>query len=76
MRWISSRGRFDFDGAGKPILVRVVSHDITGPKKAEQETQNLRQEIAHVSRVSMMGQLASALAHEINQPLGSILRNA
>ena len=76
MRWISSRGRFEFDGAGKPILVRVVSHDITGPKKAEQETQNLRQEIAHVSRVSMMGQLASALAHEINQPLGSILRNA
>jgi C4-dicarboxylate-specific signal transduction histidine kinase len=32
--------------------------------------------MAHVSRVSMMGQLASALAHEINQPLGAILRNA
>jgi C4-dicarboxylate-specific signal transduction histidine kinase len=36
----------------------------------------LRQEVAHVGRVSMMGQLASALAHEINQPLGAILRNA
>ena len=36
----------------------------------------MRQEIAHVGRVSMMGQLASALAHEINQPLGAILRNA
>src|SRR4030095_16576832 len=34
------------------------------------------QDIAHVSRVSVMGQLASALAHEINQPLGAILRNA
>jgi two-component system, LuxR family, sensor kinase FixL len=36
----------------------------------------LRQDIAHVGRVSVMGQLSSALAHEINQPLGAILRNA
>ena len=76
VRWIGSRGRVEFDGAGKPILVRGVSQDITGRKEAEQETQNLRREIAHVGRVSMMGQLASALAHEINQPLGAILRNA
>ena len=76
VRWIGSRARVEFDGAGKPILVRGVSHDITGRKDAEQETQNLRREIAHVGRISMMGQLASALAHEINQPLGAILRNA
>ncbi len=44
--------------------------------RAEQDTYLLRQEIAHVGRVSMMGQLASTLAHEINQPLGAILRNA
>ena len=36
----------------------------------------LRQDIAHVGRVSVIGQLSSALAHEINQPLGAILRNA
>jgi len=76
MRWIGSRGRIEFDGAGKPILVRGVSLDITTRKEAELETQALRRDIAHVSRVSMMGQLASALAHEINQPLGAILRNA
>jgi signal transduction histidine kinase len=45
-------------------------------KQAEKETHLLRREIEHVGRVSMMGQLASALAHEINQPLGAILRNA
>jgi len=76
VRWIGSHGRVAFDGAGKPILVRGVSNDITGRKEAELETQNLRREITHVGRVSMMGQLASALAHEINQPLGAILRNA
>jgi two-component system sensor kinase FixL len=45
-------------------------------RHAEREMHLLRQQIAHVGRVSMMGQLASALAHEINQPLGAILRNA
>jgi len=50
--------------------------DITATKEAEQEMLRLRQDIAHVGRVSVMGQISSALAHEINQPLGAILRNA
>ena len=76
IRWIASRGRAQFNGAGTPILVREVSLDVTERRKTEREAQLLRQEVAHVGRVSMMGQLASALAHEINQPLGAILRNA
>lgn len=76
MRWISARGRVEFDPAGKPAFARSVSHDLTGQKEAEKEAQRLRRDIAHVDRVSIMGQLASALAHEINQPLGAILRNA
>ena len=76
VRWIASHGRIEADGKGRPVLMRGVSRDCTDRKDAELETQRLRQEIAHVGRVSMMGQLASALAHEINQPLGAILRNA
>lgn len=76
MRWIASQGRVEFDAKGQPVLLRGTSRDCTARKLAEQETLRLRQEIAHVGRVSMMGQLASALAHEINQPLGAILRNA
>jgi PAS domain S-box-containing protein len=76
IRAIASRGSAQFNGAGTPILVRGVSLDVTERRKTEGEAQLLRQEVAHVGRVSMMGQLASALAHEINQPLGSILRNA
>jgi signal transduction histidine kinase len=45
-------------------------------RRAEAEILNQRAELAHVARVSTMGQLASALAHELNQPLGAILRNA
>jgi len=45
-------------------------------RRAEAEILRQRTELAHVSRVSTMGQLASALAHELSQPLGAILRNA
>jgi signal transduction histidine kinase len=44
--------------------------------RAEAEIMNQRTELAHVARVSTMGQLTSALAHELSQPLGAILRNA
>ncbi len=45
-------------------------------RRAEAVILNQRTELAHVTRVSTMGQLTSALAHELNQPLGAILRNA
>ncbi|HXI73743.1 MAG TPA: sensor histidine kinase [Verrucomicrobiae bacterium] len=45
-------------------------------RRAEAEILNQRTELAHVSRVSTMGQLTSTLAHELNQPLGAILRKA
>jgi signal transduction histidine kinase len=45
-------------------------------QRAEAEIERQRTELAHVARVSTMGQLASALTHELNQPLGAILRNA
>src|SRR5213075_759131 len=55
---------------------RELARDITARQQAQLEMRRLQDEIAHVGRVSMMGQLASSLAHEINQPLGAILRNA
>jgi two-component system sensor kinase FixL len=55
---------------------RALARDMTERQQAQLEMRRLQEEIAHVGRVSMMGQLASSLAHEINQPLGAILRNA
>ena len=46
--------------------------DLTERQKAERRLQDLQGELAHVSRVSAMGSLASALAHELNQPLTAI----
>jgi len=75
-RWIASQGKVEFDARRRPVRTRGASVDITERKSVEQEMLRLQQEIAHVGRVSVMGQLATTLAHEINQPLGAILRNA
>ena len=74
--WIAARGRVERDVGGTPVLLRGVALDRTARRRADTELQELRGQLAHVSRVSMLGQLASALAHELNQPLGAILRNA
>jgi C4-dicarboxylate-specific signal transduction histidine kinase len=74
--WMAGRGRMEFDAAGRPVLMRGVSVDITHRKQAEMELQRQREELAHLSRVTMLGELSATLAHELSQPLGAILRNA
>ena len=46
--------------------------DITTSRKATAETHKLQAELAHVARISTVGEMASGLAHEINQPLSAI----
>jgi C4-dicarboxylate-specific signal transduction histidine kinase len=53
-----------------------VVRDVTQRRLAEREARELRGNLAHAGRVTLLGQLASALAHELSQPLGAILRNA
>ena len=75
-RWLASRGRAERNALGHPILVRGVLLDISSRRGSELELQRLQGQLAHTSRVTMMGQLATAIAHELHQPLGAILRNA
>lgn len=50
--------------------------DITDRKRAQHDLQEQRRELAHLSRVAVLGELSGALAHELNQPLTAILSNA
>ena len=59
---------------GPQVLASIV--DLTLRRQNEQELQRLRDQTFSAARISLAGQLASTLAHEINQPLGAILRNA
>jgi two-component system sensor kinase FixL len=76
IRWISAIGKVEQDSHGRPLLMRGVSMDSTDRRQAEIQTELQRQELAHLSRVSILGELAGALAHELNQPLAAILSNA
>ena len=50
--------------------------DITDQKAAESNLELQRQEVAHLMRVTALGELSGAIAHEVNQPLTAILSNA
>ncbi len=54
----------------------VVFRDITERKEAEERTLQHQQQLAHVARLSTMGEMASGIAHELNQPLTAITMNA
>src|ERR1044071_4291855 len=45
-------------------------------KRAEEQLRRAQAELAHVVRVTTMGELAASIAHEVNQPLGAIVGNA
>jgi PAS domain S-box-containing protein len=50
--------------------------DVTARKQAEEAWQRAQAELAHVSRVTTMGELAASIAHEVNQPLVGVVTNA
>ena len=74
-RWISARGTIESDDAGSLTMVHGVLRDVSDQKKAQAEADELRREVTHSGRLTMLGRLSSALAHELSQPLGAILRN-
>jgi two-component system, LuxR family, sensor kinase FixL len=76
LRWIAGRGQVEFNGDGQPARVRGASVDITKRKQAEEEAARQRNEMAHLSRVSTLGELSGSIAHELSLPLSAILSNA
>jgi two-component system sensor kinase FixL len=76
VRWIAGRGQVEFNGDGQPVRMRGVSVDITKRKQAEEQTAHHRNEIAHLSRVTTLGELSGSIAHELSLPLSAILSNA
>jgi two-component system sensor kinase FixL len=63
------------NGASGPCFMAIV-RDITEQRRAEAEVQRQREQLTHLSRVVVLGELSGALAHELNQPLAAVLSNA
>jgi len=76
VRWIAARGRSPAAVVDeKPARILGVAIDITRQKEVAAEAQLQREELAHLSRVATLSALSGSLAHELNQPLTSILAN-
>jgi PAS domain S-box-containing protein len=79
VRWIYTVGHPVLTAAGELVQFLGSSTDITDHKRAEQEHEKLRQleaELAHINRVSMLGEMAASLAHEIKQPIAAAIASA
>ena len=77
--WEGHQALILFAGAcllAQAVTIAVLLVQQRRQRRAEAEILRQRAELAHITRVSAMGQLTSALTHELNQPLGAILRNA
>ena len=61
----------EMQSSGQPYFTGFV-RDLTEHQQTQARLQELQSELVHVSRLSAMGEMASALAHELNQPLSAI----
>jgi PAS domain S-box-containing protein len=61
---------------GGEITMTVFLRDVSEIRFVEQEARRARDELAHVHRVGVLGEISASLAHELNQPLAAILTNA
>jgi len=75
-RWLISRGRYGHNDRGAVRELIGVAIDVTAQVKANLQLRLQREEMAHMSRRSSMGELTASLAHELNQPLTAIASNA
>jgi PAS domain S-box-containing protein len=79
---------FHKDGSRVPVLVGATTFgdrqdegvafvlDLTERKHAEEALRNAQAELAHVTRVTTLGELTASIAHEVNQPLAAVVANA
>jgi PAS domain S-box-containing protein len=75
-RYVSVSGLPVFDETGRFVGYRGVGRHITERRLAEEALRAMQAELAHVNRVTTMGQLTASIAHEVNQPIAATVTNA
>ena len=61
---------------GTPIAIGTVSRDLSERKEAQARIDAAQSQLAHMARVTTMGELAAAIAHDVKQPLAAVVTNA
>jgi len=79
VRYLEVNSYHEFSPLGELLEVICTNVDVTERKRAQEERARLRQleaDLAHMNRMSMMGELVASLAHEVKQPITSARNNA
>jgi PAS domain S-box-containing protein len=79
VKYLESNTYHEFSPLGELIEVICTNVDVTERKRAQDERERLRQleaDLAHINRLSMMGELAASLSHEILHPIATARNNA
>jgi len=79
LMYVKVSGKPRFDARGAFLGYRGTGNDVTAAVRADQAEAALRQvqaELAHVTRVTTLGELAASIAHEVNQPIAAVVTNA
>src|SRR5262245_21995203 len=74
-RWFQSRSEPLRDQEGRIIRWYSLVYDIDDRKNTEDALRKTQDELAHITRVMTMGELAASIAHEVNQPLTAVITN-
>src|SRR5258705_889447 len=73
---VASRWSLQRDERQRPRTVLETNNDITERKRAEEALRQTQADLAHVSRVTTVGELTASLAHEVNQPIAAAVTDA
>lgn len=72
---VASRWSLHRDQHGRPLATMETNSDITARHQVEEALAKIRGELAHVARLTTLGELAASIAHEVNQPLAAVVTN-
>lgn len=75
-RWMESSAVPLQDGGDGGVVALAMSMDVTERNRADQKLRQLHDQLSYVARVSTMGEMASEIAHELNQPLTAVIAYA
>ena len=79
VKYVEINGHHEFSPCGALLEAIITNVDVTDRKRAQDEREQLRQleaDLAHINRVSMMGEMAASLSHEILHPIATARNNA
>jgi PAS domain S-box-containing protein len=75
VKYVRAVARAARDASGGIEFVGAVT-DVTATKRAEEKLHKAQAELAHVTRVTTLGEMTASIAHEVNQPLAAVIANA